>query len=373
MTLTSLKSPRVVSLYDLTPPELESFFHEIREEKYRARQILDFLYKSPVTNFDGMTTLSKSLRQRLSETFQLAPMELRTTAESKDGTVKHAYEIRDKARNKILLERVWMPAEKTDLGPSGRETAKLKGKPPDRFTLCISSQLGCAAGCKFCATGKVGLKGQLTTGEIVWQVVHALMMYGQLPDTILFMGMGEPMHNLDAVTAAVEIFSHPDALGISHRRIVVSTCGEMERLRSFHSKFPRIRIAISLNAASDDLRSGLMPVNDAHNLRSIQSFIKSAGLSGKDKITLEYVVLDGVNNTGAEIAYLVKFLKPLAGHVKVNLIPYNHVEGIRYKSPEIGSVLEIQRKLIEIDVSTFIRKNRGRGASAACGQLSGRY
>ncbi|MCX6645798.1 MAG: radical SAM protein [bacterium] len=248
---TKKKQPGL-SLYDLTPTELESFFLSIGEKPYRARQVLDFLYRHPVERFDEMTTLSKELRDRLSETVRLAPITLRATVESEDGTIKHGYEVSDPARNKIYLESVWMPADNTDVGDSDYGGGQVQ---PDRIALCISSQLGCAAGCTFCATGMAGLKGQLTTGEIIYQVVHARKLYGKLPDSVLFMGMGEPMHNYEAVVSAIEILTSEAGMALSPRRIVVSTCGEIEKLREFRAKFPKVRIAISLNAASDTLRT----------------------------------------------------------------------------------------------------------------------
>jgi len=349
------------SLYDLTPAELESFFLSIGEKSYRARQVMDFLYLHPVDSFDEMTNLPLDLRERLSETLILAPIVLRETVEAPDGTVKHGYEVEGPPNRDILLESVWMPAESTDAVSSGK----------DRFTLCISSQLGCAAKCGFCATGKLGLHAQLSMGQIVYQVVHALKMYGKLPDTVLFMGMGEPMHNLDAVEKAVEIFTHPEALGMSPRRIVVSSCGEIERLDKFRRKFPRVRIAISLNAATDDLRSRLMPINETFGLDAIRSFIKAAEEENGEKITLEYVMLGGINDTDSQLAALVRFLRPIADRVKVNLIQYNPVDKSDFRQPKIERIREMQNALREIGVMTFIRRNRGRSVSAACGQLAG--
>jgi len=366
------------SLYDLTPPELESFFLSIGEKKYRAKQVLDLLYRHPVDSFEKMTTLPRDLRKRLAEIVRPAPLMLRTTIEAPDGSIKHTYELEGPPRVKVLLESVWMPAEPADVG-SFREDREDRAEDSGggreksgRRTLCISSQLGCAAGCVFCATGRIGLKRQVTTGEIVYQVVHAAKLYGRLPDTVLFMGMGEPMHNFEAVSAAIEILTHPDALGISQRRIVVSTAGELERLGALHRKFPRVRLAISLNAATDDLRDELMPVNKRFNLKSIAAFISSIDLSSGERVTCEYVLLGGVNDTPKQEMALVKYLRPIAGRVKVNLIPFNPIEGVGFKTPERSRVLAIQESLREIGIKAFIRRNRGRGASAACGQLAGR-
>ncbi len=357
---------------------MESFFMSIGEERYRAKQVLDSIYQHPVSTFDEMTTLSKDLRKKLSEILTLSPLTLRTTVESPDGTIKHAYEIEslDGATGpKILLETVWMPAESTDIGPTRRtqgDREREKKDRPQRHTLCISSQLGCAAGCEFCATGKLGLHRQLMTGEIVYQVIHSKILYGKLPDTILFMGMGEPMHNFEAVTGAVEILTHPGALGMSPGRIVLSTAGELERLGAFRKRFPKIRLAISLNAATDRLRTSLMPINERFNLRAIRAFVSSVDLSSGELITLEYVVLGNINDTPKHAQALSGFLKPISGRIKVNLIPYNPVEGIDYKSPDRRRVLAIQDALKEIGIKTFIRRNRGRGVSAACGQLAGK-
>jgi 23S rRNA (adenine2503-C2)-methyltransferase len=363
------KTKKRLSLYDLTPAELESFFLSIGEKRYRARQVMDFLYRHPADSFDAMTTLPADLRRRLGEPARLAPLVLRATVEAPDGAIKHGYEIEGPVGGKILLESVWMRSEPADGGPSA-ERGEGKAQA-GRYTLCISSQLGCAAGCTFCATGKLGLRAQLTTGEIVYQVVHTLVMYGRLPDTVLFMGMGEPMHNFDAVAAAVDILTHPRALGFSPRRIVVSTAGELERLGAWRRRFPKVRLAISLNAATNDVRNSLMPVNNRFDLRAIAAFISSIELSRGERVTLEYVVLSGINDNAGQVDALLAFLKPIAGRVKVNLIPFNPVKGIGFRSPERGRVLEIQEALRKIGVMAFVRRNRGRGVSAACGQLGG--
>jgi len=377
------KTKKRLSLYDLTPAELESFFLSIGEKRYRARQVMDFLYRHPADTFDAMTTLPADLRRRLGETARLAPLTLRTTVEAPDGAIKHGYEIEGPSKGKVLLESVWMPAEPADGGPSGERrkiggsTAKEKagegkaGAQAGRYTLCISSQLGCAAGCTFCATGKLGLRAQLTTGEIVYQVVHTLVMYRKLPDTVLFMGMGEPMHNFDAAAAAVDILTHPRGLGFSPRRIVLSTAGELERLGAWRRRFPRVRLAISLNAATNDVRSSLMPVNNRFDLRAISAFISSIELSRGERVTLEYIILAGINDNAKQVDALLAFLKPIAARVKVNLIPFNPVKGVGFRSPDRGKVLEIQEALRGMGVMAFVRRNRGRGVSAACGQLAG--
>ncbi len=360
------------SLYDFTPSELGSFFLSIGDKPYRAKQLLEALYSQPIGSIDEATTLPKFLRERLSEIAVLAPITLRTTVTSKDGTIKHAYEV---PGSDILLESVWMPSEPTDLESAGVTRPRESKVPGDqkhkRHTLCISSQLGCAVGCRFCATGHLGLHGQLTTGQIVYQVIHARILYGAWPDTILFMGMGEAMHNFDAVSSATEILTHPDAVGMSPRRIVVSTAGELERLGAFHRKFPRTHLAISLNAPSDSLRTHLMPLNDRFNLRDIRAFIESIELSHGDRITLEYVLLGGINDTPEQVNKLLRYLRPLAGRVKVNLIPFNRASGLDYKPSYRERAHEIQEAIKSLGIRVFIRRNRGRDTSAACGQLAG--
>jgi len=362
------------SFYDLTLPELESFFLAIGEKKFRARQVFDFLYNHPVESIDEMTSLPKGLREKLSASVQSSPLTLRTTVESSDGTIKHAFEPALSAgTHSPFIESVWMPSESTDLD-GGVKTSKEPGSTKHkRSTLCISSQLGCAVGCTFCATGQIGLHRQLTTGEIVYQVVHAMKLYGRYPDTLLFMGMGESMHNYDAVVSAVNILTHKDGPGMSGKRIVVSSAGELERLGAFKKKFPRVRIAISLNAATDDVRTSLMPINERFRLKNIAAFISTIELSAGEKVTIEYVVLSGVNDTAAQEKALLRFLKPLAKLVKMNLIPYNEVEDLDFKSPGDERVLAMQESLKKIGIMTFIRRNRGRGVYAACGQLAGRH
>jgi len=365
------------SLYDLTPAELESFFLSIGEKPYRARQVLDFLYRHPVGSIGEFTTLSKSLREKLAGAMSLAPLVLRATLEAPDGTIKHAYEVSGMRGRKAVLESVWMPSEPADIGPvdehpaDGVDLPGFEGKHA-RHTLCISSQLGCAAGCRFCATGALGLQGQLTAGEIVYQVVHCLILYGALPDVVLFMGMGEPMHNFQAVCAAVEIMTQKDALGFSPRRVIVSTSGELERLATFHRRFPRVGLAISLNAGTDEVRNALIPLNAKFDMRAIASFIRSIEPAKGENVTLEYVVLAGVNDTPSQIRALVAFLRPLAGRVKVNLIPFNPVGDLEYKSPGRESVLKMHKTIMSAGIRVFVRRNRGRGVTAACGQLAGK-
>jgi len=365
------------SIYDLTPSEMESFFLSIGEKEYRVKQVLDFLYRHPVDDFESMTSLPKALRDKLAGILRLVPLGIRTSLESGDGTIKHAYEIVGDEKAGMLIESVWMPSEPADTGPFGNGThsegqsGRKKTNAGNRHTICISSQLGCAAGCRFCATGKKGLVRQLSTGEIVYQVVHAMKIYGTLPDTILFMGMGEPMHNFDAVCGAIEIMTHEGGFGMSPRRIVVSTCGELERLGTFHRKFPRVRLAISLNAAVDQLREELMPVNEKFSLGAISAFIRSLGPGLSDPITLEYVVLRDMNDRIIHVNSLIRFLRPLSKYVKVNLIPYN-ATGIReFSSPTRESVLNIQSRIKAMGIMAFVRRNRGRKAHAACGQLAG--
>jgi len=353
------------SLYDLTPPELESFFLSIGEPKYRSSQVLDFLYRVPVDSIEKFTTLPLSLRGKLAKVFTLAPIALRATLEAKDGAVKHVYELTTKAPD-AALESVWMPSEPADLASSDKPTQP-------RYSLCVSTQLGCAEGCKFCATASLGLRRQLTTGQIIYQIVHCRTLYGNYPDTVLFMGMGEPMQNFQAVCAAVEILTHKDALGFSPTRIVISTAGELDKLEEFHTRFPKVRIAISLNAATDELRSTLMPINKRFNLKAIASFVRSMRLEKRQKITFEYVVLGGVNDTPEQIRALVNFLKPFSRRIKVNLIPFNPSVGINFQTPSKENVLKIQETLRNIGVMTFIRRPRGASASAACGQLAGKF
>jgi 23S rRNA (adenine2503-C2)-methyltransferase len=186
------------------------------------------------------------------------------------------------------------------------------------------------------------------------------------------MGMGEAMHNFEAVSAAVEIMTHPQALVFSPRRLVVSTVGEIDRLAAFHRRFPRVGLAVSINAATDDLRSSLMPINNKFNLRAIAEFILSLTLARGDTVTLEYVVLAGVNDTPRQTQALAGYLKPLARRVKVNLIAFNPVEGLEFRSPNRDSMLRLQEALRSVGVMTFIRRSRGKGIGAACGQLAGR-
>ncbi|MFH1676585.1 MAG: 23S rRNA (adenine(2503)-C(2))-methyltransferase RlmN [bacterium] len=377
MSAAGEKRPKL-SLYDLTPNELESFFLSIGEKPFRASQVLDFLYRHPPGSFDEFTSLSKSLRERIGGIARLAPLILRTSVESSDGTVKNSYELESRRGSQLAVESVLMPYEPADaISPDDialeKKTNREKKRKSNRITLCISSQVGCALACSFCATGAVGLKAQLTTGEIVWQVVDAMARSGRVPDAVLFMGMGEPMHNFDSVCGAVEILMHQNALGISPRRIVVSTAGELDLLEKFHEKFLSVRMAISLNASTNSLRSRIMPINEKFDLRAIRSFLKRIELRHSDRVTIEYVILGGVNDTERQADALHNYILPIKDRVKVNLIAYNTVEGKDFTSPDRESVFRLQNRLRSSGIMVFIRRNRGRGAYAACGQLAGKF
>ena len=311
-----------ISLYDLTPPELESFFLSIDQPAYRAKQVLDFLYRHPVESFDQLTTLSKALRERLASTSRLSPLTLRATLESEDGAIKHVYEVAEPAGKHASLESVWMPSDAADLGGTLA-----------RYTLCVSSQLGCAAACRYCATGSLGLHGQLTAGQIVYQVVHCKILYGTYPDAILFMGMGEPMHNFEAVCAATEILTNKEALGFScatNRHVDLRRTGAASRFS------PSIPARAARDQPERRHRRGPEQTHSSeqeNDMQAIRDFIKSIDLVKGDTVTLEYVVLAEINDTPEQARALSSFLRPIADRVKVNLIPYNPVPNLEFKSP----------------------------------------
>jgi 23S rRNA (adenine2503-C2)-methyltransferase len=290
-----MPNPLLTDLKNLTLPALEQFLQGQGKERYRATQIFKWLYQHDASSFDEMTNVSKALRTELAQTAYISRLEPETIEVGSDGTRKYLFMLEDGN----AVESVIIPDE-------------------DRNTLCISSQAGCAMQCAFCLTGTFNLTRNLTTAEIVNQILAVRRDVDVR--NIVMMGMGEPLHNLDNVISALQIMAEDNGLQLSSRRVTVSTCGlvpELERL----GREVTVNLAVSLNATTDELRDRIMPVNKAYPIATLLAALKNYPLPGRRKITIEYVLLGGLNDTPEDAKRLVRLLSDIP--CKINLIPFN--------------------------------------------------
>ena len=337
-----------IDLKGFTRSELETLIVDgYGEKRFRAGQLYEWMYRHLAASFDEMTNLSKAFRAVLEATARLSAVSHVGTHPSEDGTAKLQFRCDDDA----VVESVHIPYA-------------------THVTLCISSQVGCAMGCTFCYTAKMGLIRHLTTAEIVEQVVQARRMArdsdGTLITNIVFMGMGEPLHNLDNVLQATRILIDEDGLDFSKRRVTVSTSGLVDPMKEFMDKSDA-QLAVSLNATTDVVRSKIMPINDRWDLDELMSALRELPLARRQRITLEYVLLGGLNDTDEDARRLVKLVHGLP--CKVNLIPFNPHPQTPFETPTEDRIDAFQQILIDSGVSVFRRQTRGRNEMAACGQL----
>ena len=337
-------------LFGITKEEMASWMQEQGEKPFRAAQIFDWVYKKGAKSFDEMTNLGKSLQEKLKEHFQFPVIKLIKTQESEDKeTVKFLWELPDQKR----VESVLIYA-------------------PGRRTVCISCQVGCPARCAFCASGREGLLRNLSPAEIVEQVVHIdrfLKEKGERVCHLVFMGMGEPLENYDAVLKSIEIFNSPDALMISQRRITVSTVGVVEGIKRLaqEERF-KVNLVLSLHAPNQHLRKKIIPYARKYPLEEILIAMDDyAAATGRD-ITYEYTLLRGINDGLAEAEELANLVK--GKQCTVNLIPYNPVPGLRLERPEKEAIESFRDVLEEARVNTTWRYTKGKDIAAACGQLA---
>lgn len=342
------------NLLGLDRAALEQFFSDLGEKPFRARQLLKWLYQERVADFSLMTDLSKVLREKLSQVALIEFPEIISDKTSLDGTRKWVF--RFNCQNSV--EAVFIPED-------------------DRGTLCISSQAGCALACPFCSTGKQGFNRNLTAGEIISQVWLAKELIGcergnnkRLITNIVFMGMGEPLLNLNPVISAVNLLLDDFAFGLSRRRITISTSGivpAIERLGEFTS----VALAISLHAPNDELRNRLVPINQRYGLEALikacQKYLNYNRQHGG--IVFEYVMLKGINDQESHAVELAHLLKDIEG--KINLIPFNPFPDSEFETSPYKDILNFQKILNELGFITTIRKTRGDDIDGACGQLVG--
>ena len=335
-----------IDLKNLSPPELTEFLGSFGKERYRSVQILRWLYQKGVRSFDEMTNLSKRFRQELSRVSFISSLHPVRVEQAKDGTKKFLFQFDDGNR----VESVLIPDKA-------------------RLTLCLSTQVGCALGCRFCLTGKLGWKRDLTTSEILNQILAVKKTIpGKASITnIVLMGMGEPLANYENTLKALTLMLHPDAFKFSSRRITLSTVGLLPQLEQLSKEKISFCLAISLNATDEETRSYLMPVNRRYPLNKIMKLCKKFPLRPRSRITFEYVLVEGINDSPQDAERLIKILRGIPS--KVNLIPLNEAPGIPFKKPSDEAVKRFQEILMEGGLTAIVRISKGREISAACGQL----
>jgi 23S rRNA (adenine2503-C2)-methyltransferase len=336
------------NIKDLSFNEFEAYLLERKQPAYRARQVWQWLYQKRAASFAEMTNLSAIFREQLTADFSISRLEVERRADSADGTVKFLFRLADD-RN---IESVLIPEAK-------------------RLTLCISTQVGCGFGCRFCATALLGLKRNLQASEIVDQILEAsrTLTEDRRITNVVLMGMGEPLANYAQTIKALGVMtSNSWGIGISPRRITLSTVGLVPQIRKLMDE-TNVSLAISLHAASDELRSQLMPVNRKYSLRELMDCCRALPIPRRKRITFEYVLLRGVNDSAADARSLVELLRGV--RCKINLIPFNPHPGSQYQRPENENVERFQQILFSHGLQVNVRRPRGDDIAAACGQLQG--
>lgn len=337
----------MVNLIGFPENKLKELFFDWNIKPYRVNQVFKWIYNLGVHDFDLMTDLSKDFRAQLKGHFQLSLPVIREKTHSKDGSIKYLFELEDNS----TIECVWMPDE-------------------NRRTLCISTQVGCRLACSFCLTGTMGLKRNLTSAEVLGQImkVQSDLPNEEAPSNIVIMGMGEPLDNYDEVVEAVRLMTAPHAMKISTRKITLSTSGLVDQLDKLANENLHVNLAVSLNAADDETRDRIMPINKKYPIKRLLDCLKSFPLKPRRKFTIEYVLLKGINDSHESAINLSRLLKGIP--CKINLIPFNPFESVDYEPPTENRVLAFQEYLLSKNYTVFIRKNRGADILGACGQLA---
>ena len=344
-----MSEKEMVEIKNLNLKELEAFVQSLGLEKYRAKQIAQWIYKKRVKTFAEMTNISKQTRKLLSEKAVIDVLKLVKVEESSDGTRKYLFELSDGNR----IESVFIPER-------------------DWNTLCVSTQVGCPVGCTFCLTAKDGFTRNLTAAEIVDQYIHVQRDVGEgrRISNVVFMGMGEPLLNFDNVKKAVEIMTHRDMLDLSMRKITISTVGIVPGIERMAKEMNKVKLAVSLHATTDEVRERLVPLNRKYSIKDIMRALRRYPADNIRRIMIEYVMLKDVNDSLADAKRLVRLVKGIP--VKVNLIPFNYYPGALFKPTPREKIEAFQRVLWDHNIAAFIRDSRGQDISAACGMLRAR-
>ncbi len=344
--------PEKQPIKSLTLAELEAVFAEWGEPRYRAKQVLEWLYRKRVGSFAGMSNLPAALRERLDAAFGFDLLEPVRKQGSNDTTQKFLFKLGDGA----LIETVLIPA-----------SPALYGERSDRRTLCVSSQVGCAYGCKFCASGLDGFGRNLHAGEIVEQLMRVEALSGEKVNNIVFMGMGEPLANYENLIKAISILNAPWGIGLGARHMTVSTSGLAPQIRKLGEQPLQIRLAISLHGATNEVREQIMPVNRKYPLEELLAACEEYHQRKAQRITFEFILIDGVNDSLEQATALARLAERL--EAKINCIPYNKVDGLPWERPSLRRQDAFMEVLKRAGVSATIRREKGHDIAAACGQL----
>lgn len=334
------------NIKDFTLEELQEWFTLHEEKSFRARQIFHWLYQKRADDFDQITNISPALKQKLRQHFFISHLNRVQQVQSADGSIKYAFELHDGKR----VESVLMPHR-------------------NHYTVCVSSQVGCAMGCNFCMTAQMGLIRNLTVGEIIDQILE---MWKDLPENegirnVVFMGMGEPFHNYNNLIRTLAILLSDVGFNFSSRRVTVSTSGLVPQIIRFGQESVKANLAISLNGVTDAVRTELMPINKAYDLQKLIAGCQSYPLAARKRITFEYILIRDVTDALADAKRLIKLLHGLK--FKINLIPYNESPGNKYQRPAWEHIQAFQQYLFEHGVTATLRISKGQDIQGACGQL----
>jgi 23S rRNA (adenine2503-C2)-methyltransferase len=346
----SIKEGAGKNIRQLALADLEEYFATFGEKKFRAKQVYDWLWLKPVQSFDAMTNLSKELRLKLKEEFTLPGLTVDATQYSEDGTVKSRF----KTHDGHLVEGVLIPTG-------------------SRFTACVSSQIGCSLSCKFCATGYMDRKRNLEFDEIYDEVIlineQCERIHGKKLSNIVFMGMGEPLLNYKNVLKSIEKITSPDGMGMSPKRITVSTAGVAKQIRQLGDDKVKFKLALSLHAATDAKRHEIMPINDSNDIKTLVEALNYFYKQTKNEITLEYILFNNLNDSIKDADDLIKIYRQVPADL-VNIIEYNPIALASFEKPEDDKVEAFMNYLEKHKVNARLRRSRGKDIDAACGQLA---
>ncbi|MBU8891985.1 MAG: 23S rRNA (adenine(2503)-C(2))-methyltransferase RlmN [Bacteroidales bacterium] len=340
-----------IDILTLSLDEIKNILVKNGEKAFRAKQIYEWLWKKPVTGFEGMTNISKDLRTLLDDNFIIQSVKVEDLQVSKDKTIKIAFKLFDGA----LVEGVLIPSE-------------------NRATACISSQVGCNLGCEFCATGKMGLTRNLSVGEIYHQIVEIVKLaddkYNLSLTNIVLMGMGEPLLNYDNVLKSMEMVSSEQGLAMSPQRITLSTVGLPRMIKKLADDHVKFNLAVSLHSANDKKRSEFMPVNKRNSLSELRDSLVYFNEKTNQRITFEYLLMEGINDSLKDAQEFAEYCKSFP--VKINIIEYNSTSDKRFKKSPNDSFNEFVTFMKSKNLVVNVRRSRGMDIDAACGQLAGK-
>ena len=345
MLKTAKKNIRQLSL-----SELEQYFGTLGEQKFRAKQVYEWLWQKQAHSFEAMTNLSKDLRTKLADNFSLPALTVDATQYSADGTVKSRF----KTHEGHLVEGVLIPTD-------------------ERKTACVSSQIGCSLSCKFCATGYMERKRNLEFDEIYDEVVlinqQCERIHNKKLSNIVFMGMGEPLLNYKNVMRAIERITSADGLAMSPRRITVSTAGVAKQIRQLGDDKVKFKLALSLHAANDKKRNEIMPINETNNLKALIDALNHFYQQTKNEITFEYILFKNFNDSLKDADELIKIYRQVPADL-VNIIEYNPIDAAKFAKPDEATIDQFMKYLERNRVNARLRRSRGKDIDAACGQLA---